>query len=80
MYKKSFLFLLTFSIITAIQAQTAADLYSNAMSYKSKDNYTEAAKLMSKALAADSTNLDYKKEMADIQYYRKVFFRSNSTL
>ncbi len=76
MYKKSFFFLLTFSIITAVNAQTASEFYTNAMSYKSKDNYTEAAKLMSKALAADSSNLDYKKEMADIQYYRKVFFEA----
>ena len=56
--------------------QEAAGHYEIAMTYKQKDNYTEANRQMAKALTADPNNEKFKAEMADIQYMRKVFFES----
>lgn len=57
-----------------LSAQTSIELYENAMKFKAKENFTEAGKLMSKALAEDPQNIDYKKEFADIQYSRRLYF------
>jgi Tfp pilus assembly protein PilF len=55
---------------------TPEEYYTNAMSYKSKDNYTEAWRLLSKALTAEPDNTTYKMEMADIQYNRRAYFEA----
>lgn len=55
---------------------TPEEYYTNAMSYKSKDNYTEAWRLLSKALTIEPNNTTYKMEMADIQYNRRAYFEA----
>lgn len=80
---KKLLFLLTFCTLQSVYAQktpppllTPEEYYTSAMSYKNKDNYTEAWRLLSKALAQEPDNWTYKKAMAEIQYVRKAFFEA----
>lgn len=59
-----------------LQAQTSSELFNNAMTFKQKENYTETAKLLKKALEQDPTNAGYKAELADVQYLKKAFYES----
>ena len=74
--KKIALLLAISSLTFSAYSQDANTFYETALTYKNKDNYTEAWRQMSKALAADPTNEVYKSEMAHIQYVRKAFFES----
>ncbi|MBK8145107.1 MAG: hypothetical protein IPK62_08980 [Bacteroidetes bacterium] len=67
-------FLMLLSLVST--AQSATEYFENAMKYKQKENYTETAKLLAKALALDPQNKSIKQEMADVQYLRKAFFES----
>ncbi len=65
-----------FLCLNITKAQTANEFYSNALTYKAKENYTEAARLLSKALALDPTNIDIKKELADVQYNKRSYYEA----
>lgn len=57
-------------------AQTAQELYEKAMLYKSKENYTETAKLLSKALEQEPDNTTYLQECANAQYEKCAYFQA----
>ncbi len=75
---KKFFCLLSFllQLSAVVTAQSATEYFENAMKYKQKENYTETAKLLGKALEIDPQNKSIKQEMADVQYLRKAFFES----
>lgn len=65
---------LLFCLFTNSQAQTATEYFENAMKYKAKDNYTEASRLLTKALALDPQNSEYKAVFADVQYHKRAYY------
>jgi len=65
-----------FLCLNITKAQTANEFYSNALKYKVKENYTEAARLLSKALALDPKNIDIKKELAEVQYNKRSYYEA----
>ncbi|HMN32162.1 MAG TPA: tetratricopeptide repeat protein [Chitinophagaceae bacterium] len=69
--------LLTFFTIgyaITIQAQSASEFLIQAASFKQKGNNIEAAKLLNKAFELDRSNLEIKKDLADILYLNKKYF------
>ncbi len=73
-FTSNLVFFLLLSVV--VSAQSAAEYFENAMKYKQKENFTETAKLLAKALEMDPQNKSFKHEMADVQYLRKAFFES----
>ncbi len=55
-------------------AQSANEFFESAMKYRVKENYTEAGRLLTKALALEPSNKVYKKEMADVQYNKRTYY------
>jgi tetratricopeptide (TPR) repeat protein len=46
------------------------------MNYKAKENYTESAKMLTKAIEAAPDNTSYKIELANVQYLRRAYFEA----
>jgi tetratricopeptide (TPR) repeat protein len=57
-------------------AQTAESFYNEAQKYKTRDNYSETAKQLGKALELDPDNKQYQLERADALYRARQYFEA----
>lgn len=76
MKKGIIIFGILLMISSPIFSQTANEYFENSMKYKAKENYTETARLLRKALDLEPENKEFKKEMAEVQYFKRAFYES----
>ncbi|MBL7772591.1 MAG: tetratricopeptide repeat protein [Chitinophagaceae bacterium] len=74
--KKVLSTMLFVGLCVTLHAQTAEELFDKAMQFKAKENFTETAKLLAKALELDPENPNYMKECANANYEKRAYFQA----
>lgn len=74
--KKLFSTLLAVGLCVYVTAQTAQEYYESAMKFKEKENFTETAKLLGKALELDPDNKTFIQESANANYLKRAYYQS----
>lgn len=74
--KKALLLPLLTSWSLLLSAQQQTDFYQAAMTYKKKENYTEACRQMLKAVEGNPDIKSYRNELAELQYLRRAYFEA----
>ncbi len=64
------------STLFEVNAQNINEYLLQATSYKQKENYVEAARLLNKALELDKNDMEVKRELADVQYLNKKYYEA----
>jgi tetratricopeptide (TPR) repeat protein len=73
---KQLLFSLFAIASITVNAQSASEFYANAKKYVDKENYTEAAKLLTQAYQLAPENDTYLRELAQTNYLRRAYFEA----